>query len=59
MANYPNAIDGASTLYSPVDAFSTRPLETTALQQILAGDTTITAGSTDGFAAALRHPLDQ
>ncbi len=50
MSNYPNAIDGPATLYSPVDAFSTRPLETTATQQILAGDTTISVGSTEGFA---------
>ena len=28
MANYPTAMDGPSTLYSPVDAFSTKPLET-------------------------------
>jgi hypothetical protein len=35
-----------------VDAFSTRPLETTALQQILAADTTISIASTDGFAAS-------
>ena len=52
MNNYPNAIDGPATLYSPVDAFSTRPLETTATQQILAGDTTISVGSTDGFATS-------
>lgn len=51
MSNYPNAIDGPTTLYSPVDAFSTRPLETTATQQVLVGDTTISVGSTDGFAA--------
>ncbi len=52
MSNFPNSIDGPTTLYSPVDAFSTRPLETTATQQILAGDTTISVASTDGFAAA-------
>ncbi len=51
-SNYPNAIDSAATLYSPVDAFSTRPLEATATQQILAGDTTISVGSTDGFAVS-------
>lgn len=51
-SSYPNAIDSAATLYSPVDAFSTRPLETTATQQILAGDTTISVGSTEGFAAS-------
>jgi hypothetical protein len=52
MSNFPNSIDSAATLYSPVDAFSTRPLETTATQHILAGDTTISVGSTDGFAAS-------
>jgi len=52
MSDFPNALDGPATLYSPVDAFSTRPLETTATQQVLAGDTTISVGSTDGFAAA-------
>lgn len=51
-SSYPNSIDNAATLYSPVDAFSTRPLETTATQQILAGDTTISVASTDGFAAS-------
>ncbi len=51
-SSYPNSIDTAATLYSPVDAFSTRPLETTATQQILAGDTTISVASTDGFAAS-------
>ena len=30
MSNFPTAIDAAPTLYSPVDAFSTKPLETTA-----------------------------
>jgi len=52
MSNFPNSIDSAATLYSPVDAFSTRPLETTATQQVLAGDTTISVASTDGFAPA-------
>lgn len=51
-SSYPNSIDSSSTLYSPVDAFSTRPLETTATQQILAGDTTISVVSTDGFAVS-------
>jgi len=50
-SSYPNSIDSTATLYSPVDAFSTRPLETTATQQILAGDTTISVASTDGFAS--------
>jgi hypothetical protein len=51
-SSYPNVIDGPVTLYSPVNAFSTGPLETTATQQILAGDTTISVVSTDGFAAS-------
>lgn len=51
MANYPTALDDASSLYSPADAFSTKPLDTTATQQILAGDSTVSVASTDGFAA--------
>jgi hypothetical protein len=51
MANYPTAIDDASSLYSPADAFSTKPLDTTATQQILTGDSTVSVASTDGFAA--------
>ena len=51
MANYPTALDDASSLYSPSDAFSTKPLDTTATQQILAGDSTVSVASTDGFAA--------
>ena len=51
MANYPGAIDDASSLYSPANAFSTKPLDTTATQQILAGDSTVSVASTDGFAA--------
>lgn len=52
MANYPSAIDDASSLYSPADAFSSKPLDTTASQQILAGDSTVSVASTDGFAVA-------
>jgi hypothetical protein len=52
MANFPTAIDGPATLYSPVDAFSTKPLETTANGAICAGDSTINVPSTmGGFAA--------
>ena len=50
-STYPSSIDSAATLYSPVDAFSTKPLDTTASQQILAGDSTVSVASTDGFAA--------
>ena len=53
MTNYPAAIDGASTLYAPADAFSTKPLETTATVAIGAGDSTISVASTaGGFADA-------
>jgi len=51
-SSYPNAIDSAATLYTPVDAFSTRPLETTTTAPVLAGDTTISVASADGFAAS-------
>ncbi len=50
MSNFPGLLDGPSTLYSPVDAFSTRPLETTATVAIGAGDSTISVQSTAGFA---------
>ncbi len=53
MPDYPVSIDGPSTLYSPADAFSTKPLETTATVAIGAGDSTISVASTvGGFAAA-------
>src|ERR1035438_5134870 len=52
MSNFPTAIDTAATMYSPVDAFSTKPLETTATGAIGAGDSTISVPSTmGGFAA--------
>jgi hypothetical protein len=52
MSNFPAAIDAASTLYSPADAFSTKALETTANGAIGAGDSTINVPSTmGGFAA--------
>lgn len=52
MANFPTAMDGPSTLYSPVDAFSAKPLETTAAGAIGAGDSTVSVASTvGGFAA--------
>jgi hypothetical protein len=52
MANYPGAIDGAASLYSPADAFSDRPLETTTTGAVLAGDSTINVTSTSGGFAA-------
>src|SRR5665811_371286 len=52
MSNFPTAIDAPPTLYSPVDAFSTKPLETTANGAIGANDSTINVPSTmGGFAA--------
>ena len=52
MANYPGAIDGAASLYTPVDAFSAKPLETTTTGAVLAGDSTINVASTTGGFAA-------
>ena len=46
MSQYPNAIDDASTLYSPADAFSAKPLETITTMPVYAGDTTISVEST-------------
>jgi hypothetical protein len=50
MADYPGAIDSASSLYTPVNAFSGTPLETTTT--VLVGDSTINVASTSGFAAS-------
>jgi hypothetical protein len=52
MANYPGAIDSAASLFSPVDAFSGAPLETTVTGGVLAGDSTINVASTSGGFAA-------
>jgi hypothetical protein len=52
MANYPGAIDSAASLYSPVNAFSAAPLETTVSGAVLAGDSTINVASTSGGFAA-------
>ncbi|HWQ56329.1 MAG TPA: carbohydrate binding domain-containing protein [Bryobacteraceae bacterium] len=52
MANYPGAIDSAASMYSPVDAFSAKPLETTTTGAVLAGDSTINVASTSGGFAA-------
>jgi hypothetical protein len=48
MAKYPSAIDNPSSLYSPADAFSTKPLETITTMQVQAGDSTISVESTGG-----------
>jgi len=53
MSNFPSAIDSAATLLTPVDAFSTKPLETTTTVAVGAGDSTISVQSTaGGFADA-------
>ena len=52
MANYPGAIDSAASMYTPVDASSAKPLETTATSAVLAGDSTINVASTTGGFAA-------
>ena len=41
MSDFPSAIDSAATLLTPVDAFSTKPLETTTTVAVGAGDSTI------------------
>ena len=51
-SSYPTALDSAQTLYSPVDAFSTVPLETTTTGTVLVGDTTISVASTAGYASS-------
>src|SRR5512146_2697048 len=52
MANYPGALDSAASLFTPVDAFSAKPLETTTTAQVNPGDATIhVASTTGGFAA--------
>ncbi len=48
MSKYPTAIDDASSLLSPVDASSTKPLATTTAALVLSGDTTIQVASTLG-----------
>jgi len=45
-SKYPNAIDDASSLFSPADAFSAKPLETITTMPVYAGDTTIGVEST-------------
>lgn len=53
MAKFPSAIDDASSLFTPVDAFQSKPLETTATNAVGAGDSTISVESSSvGFADA-------
>jgi hypothetical protein len=52
-SKFPSAIDDVSSLFTPVDAFQSKPLETTATNAIGAGDSTISVESTSvGFADA-------
>jgi hypothetical protein len=52
VASYPGALDSAASLFTPVDAFSAKPLETTTTAQVNPGDSTINVASTmGGFAA--------
>lgn len=46
MPDFPTAIDGPSSLYSPADAFSAKPLETITTTPVYAGDSTISVEST-------------
>ncbi|MEN6533109.1 MAG: carbohydrate binding domain-containing protein [Bryobacteraceae bacterium] len=48
MAKFPTAIDDASSLFSPADAFSTKPLETITTMQVQANDSTISVESAGG-----------
>src|SRR5579884_3777819 len=45
-SKFPNSIDDASSLYSPADAFSAKPLETITTMPVYAADTTISVEST-------------
>jgi hypothetical protein len=45
-SKFPNSIDDASSLYSPADAFSAKPLETITTMPVYAVDTTISVEST-------------
>ena len=51
MSKFPAGIDDATSLFTPVDAFQSKPLETTATNAIGVGDSTISVASTSmGFA---------
>ncbi|MCL4797528.1 MAG: hypothetical protein KJZ84_23390 [Bryobacteraceae bacterium] len=47
-SKYPTAIDDASSLFSPADAFSTKPLETITTMLVQANDSTISVVSAGG-----------
>jgi hypothetical protein len=48
MPRFPTAIDDASSLFSPADAFSTKPLETITTMLVQANDSTISVESAGG-----------
>ncbi|MFO0338884.1 MAG: carbohydrate binding domain-containing protein [Acidobacteriota bacterium] len=48
MPSFPTAIDDASSLFSPADAFSTKPLETITTMLVQADDSTISVESAGG-----------
>jgi hypothetical protein len=48
MPKFPTAIDDASSLFSPADAFSTKPLETITTMLVQANDSTISVESAGG-----------
>ena len=48
MSRFPTAIDDASSLFSPADAFSTEPLETITTMLVQANDSTISVESAGG-----------
>jgi hypothetical protein len=52
MTDYPGAIDSVASLFSPVDAFSGRPLETSITAAVNAADSTVNVSSTSGGFAA-------
>ncbi|MBI4907302.1 MAG: carbohydrate binding domain-containing protein [Acidobacteria bacterium] len=47
-SKFPSAIDDAASLFSPADAFSTKPLETITTMLVQANDSTISVESTGG-----------
>ena len=48
MPRFPTAIDDASSLFTPADAFSTKPLETITTMLVQANDSTISVESAGG-----------
>lgn len=53
MSNYPTVVDDASSLYAPIDVYSTKPGRTTTTASCLSSDASIqVADTTTGFPAA-------